>query len=179
MARGAVPGLGCRPFQCQAPSVSACCSSWDFHPHHKPRLSPPPVPSGPSKADFPCRQGSLRGLQPGTGGKQGMQDEAEEDSEPASEAGGGSWVQASNLTENSFALRWRPEAACGSNQIYTRSWRIYLAPTNIHATRPLDINGTYSLTLWHYRINKTLKNVEAKHFVNQFNNVLFRHLQWT
>lgn len=31
-----VPGLGCRPFQCQALSVSACCSSWGFHPLHNP-----------------------------------------------------------------------------------------------------------------------------------------------
>lgn len=41
-------------------------------------LQPPPAPSGPSKADFPCRQGSLGGWEPGTGGKHRMLDEAEE-----------------------------------------------------------------------------------------------------
>lgn len=57
------------------------------------RSSPPPVASGPSKADFPCRQASHGGLQPGTGGRQGRQGEAEEASEPASEPGEGAGLQ--------------------------------------------------------------------------------------
>lgn len=94
-------------------------------------------------------------------------------------AQGVSWAPASNRTENSPALTCWPESACGYNHTHTHSLRIYLTPTNTYTTRPLDFNGIYSLTLWQSCINKTLKNVEATHFINQFNNMLFRHLQWT
>ncbi|KAK1899519.1 MICOS complex subunit MIC60 [Dissostichus eleginoides] len=83
---GKVPGLGSGPFQCQALSVSACCSSRGFHPLHNPGPSPPAVPTGPSKPDFPRRRASRGGPQPGTGGRQGRKGEA---GEPASEPGKG------------------------------------------------------------------------------------------
>lgn len=59
----------------------------------QPRPFPPPVPTGPSKADFPRRRASRGGSQPGTGGRQGRQGKAEEAGEPASEHGKGAGLQ--------------------------------------------------------------------------------------
>lgn len=88
----------------------------------------------------------------------------------------GCWAQASNWTENSPALTYRPRGA-GFNHTHT------VGEFNLHqqtcTTRPLYFNGVYSLPLWHPWINKRLKNVDATHFINQFNNILFRHQQWT
>lgn len=77
-----MPGLGCGPSQCQALSVRACCCSRGFHPLYNRGRPLPPVPTGPSKADFPRQRSSRGGSQPGTGGRQGR---AEDAGEPASE----------------------------------------------------------------------------------------------
>lgn len=140
----------------------------------QPRPSLPPASTGPSKPDFPRRRASQGGSQPGTGGRQGRQWKAEEASEPASEPreGAGLWP----VTELKIVL---PRYTGLGVQPHSHSWRMYFAPTNKYTTSPLDFNGIYSLMLWLSCINKTLKNVEATHFMNQFNNMLFLQLQWT
>lgn len=118
------------------------------------RPSPPPVPSGPSKADFPCRRASHGGLQPGTGGRQGRQGEAEEASEPASEPEEGAGLWPVTELKIVLALTCRPEGACGTNRTHrhTHTVREFIPCTNKHiqyTARPLDFNGTCSLTLWY------------------------------
>lgn len=95
---GNMPGLSCGPLQCQALSVSACCSSRGFHRFLNPSHPPLSVPTGPSKADFPRRRASRGGLQPGTGGRQGKA------SEPASEPWKGAGLKP--VTELKIVLPW-------------------------------------------------------------------------
>ncbi|KAI4815147.1 hypothetical protein KUCAC02_005309 [Chaenocephalus aceratus] len=70
---GQVPGLGGGPFQCQALSVSACCSSRGFHPLHNPGhpllQSPQAHQSLIFHAGGPAEEDRSQGQVGGRGGK--------------------------------------------------------------------------------------------------------------
>lgn len=120
--KGARPGMWTLPVSSPVSQCMLLLPGPSSSPQAQP--SPPPVPTGPSKADFPHRRASRRGLQPGTGGRQGRQGKAEEAGEPASE--GGCWAPASNWTENSPALTYRPGGPCGQPHTYTgREFTLY------------------------------------------------------
>lgn len=127
LRKGARPGLRALPVSSPVSQCMLLLPGLSSSPQA--RLSPPRVPSGPSKADFPCWRASSGGLQPG-------------DRWEAREAGsgwggqwasiwarGGCWAPANNWTENSPALTCRPEAACGSNHTQSENLPCTSKPT--------------------------------------------------
>lgn len=167
VARKMVPGLGCGPFQCQALSVSACCCSRGFHPPHSHGHSLLQSPQAHQRLIFHAGgpAGEVRS-QGQVGGRESWRGRC-----ASIWAWGGCWVWASNWTENSTAWHTGLEVHVALTTLTPCS--------NKNTSKLFDFNGIYSLMLWHSCINKTLKNVHKCHFMNQFNNMLFRHLQWT